>query len=198
MNLSGQESFNFLDIEVFTESIDVAFCSKNDQVTDSSLFLTILESSPDRAYSPSEDMLKLFGFKKEQLQRSLKQIFGPYTNSKNFTEFLKTAFAGLECADYFTFYKRNGDELGCHARASLTEVEGIRAVRLSLQVTGGSDHSPCSVGFLETTCSPCRNRVQAFADIDKATTLPEIDNAVIIHMKAVRMAAISAQAARQP
>ena len=95
--------------------------------------LIVMEQAPNRAFSANTDMVGLFGFKQELLQRSLKVMYGPLTDMRAFMELQKRGFYGHESeSGSFTFYKMNGDTIPCQARVISTIVNNNRAIRISI------------------------------------------------------------------
>jgi hypothetical protein len=196
-NSAGQENFDFLEVKVCPNHVDLPCGAGHiDFVGDAGEHptLTILETEPDRAFCANAELVTLFGFKPEQLQRSLKIISGPLTDMKSFMDLRKRAFSGQETECLFTFYKRNGDETACQVQASPIMIEGSRAIRLSMLVvsrqTGLTNiclEPPIGKCFCESKSDPF-----LFLNLDDPTPT-EIDPAVMIHIRAVRAAALTSR-----
>jgi hypothetical protein len=160
-----------------------------------------LESNPDCPLTQLEftpELESLFGFKEEKLRSSLKVLFGPRTNLKDFAQLQTQALTGQESHAFLIFYKRNGDEVACLVRARLAEPnKKNRTIYLSVKVTDQQSERAVSLDSWTGQSSVGENsdlrsrsnspQQWCLEDAPVSWTL-EMDPAVLIHMKAVRKA----------
>ena len=149
---------------------------------------------PNRVLSLDASFETTFGFKKEELQRSLRMIAGPNTDMKGFNDLISTCLRDLQSERTLIFYKKNGDEVKCNVKGNCTLFEGSVAARLEFETSVSEDEE-------EAVCTFFDINTASKSDSSKKETDPsgdlapraDIDPAVIIHMKAVQRAAQAAK-----
>ena len=167
--------------------------------------------SPDYPYrilQQTPAFSKMFGFMNQGLGLvSLRVVFGPDTDEKKLHTTIASIVQSGEQADYFTFYKRNGDDVRFLLRGFFIKFNGRDACQLNineselaagndlpsaskLELRFGASHSKPSC---PTTFTFARDETLQFRN-SASPAIPDtskVDQAVLIHIKAIRKAAAS-------
>jgi hypothetical protein len=153
---------------------------------------------PNRVLSLDTLFQCTFGFKKEELQKSLLMITGPNTDMKGFNDLIRSCLRDLQSERTLIFYKKNGDEIRCNVKGTCTLFEGAMAARLEFEI---EEDSPAAQNI--PAIIPCRDedpqskslasRQEEFDLAGDLLQRADIDPSVFIHMRAVHRAAQAAK-----
>lgn len=158
---------------------------------------------PHRVLASSPEFEALLGFRTEELaQRSLRNITGPNTDTKNFQSSISSCARGLRSEKFFSFYRKDGHEVPCFLQIYLSEYNGERAIKVDFNPFGvqieSREHADCPSRLEKQACEQhdCNSLSARLATSTSgwsdrsdssefsASNHDAVDPAVILHMKA--------------
>jgi hypothetical protein len=152
----------------------------------------------------------LFGFRADEVQKSLRWITGPKQDAADFQSLISGCAQGRQSEREFTFYRKDGLDVPCFIQMRLSQYDGKNAIRVDFNLLKGHSEQPAI-----DCCPPVENEKPAQQEFnfsrsqrsvsvsdsgwsDRAGAvnrdledrgLDALDPAVFLHMKAVRRAA---------
>lgn len=155
-----------------------------------SIFLSADESH--RVLETSSGFVDLFGFSTCELQRSLRRMTGPQTDTKTFPDFIQSCSHSGFPEIPITLYRKDGYEVHCLLRRVERLFEGSAAICLcfiQLDRRHGCsawdiDHDQIRLNVASPAASLAWNGTTAVQN-ETSGNVPPIDRAVLLHMKAI-------------
>jgi hypothetical protein len=202
------------------QQTDFALCRADDISSDASLTVhrpneqarsaVISADYPYRVFQQTPEFSKMFGFKEsEHGLVSLRILFGPDTDLAKLKAMVSNIIRSGEHEDWFTFYKKNGDDLKTLLRGNLIQFDGRNACQLNFEglIFEAGNDLPSSASKSDLGPEPnyvksfaaAQNKVQHIWSPYSPTSVPSfvgMDRAVLLHIKAIRKAAASKGSAK--
>ena len=141
--------------------------------------VTLVADHSLRVLSSDSGFWDLFGFKSEETRRSLKMIFGPSTNLTLLQELVSDANFSNGRSESFVFYHKSGDEVPCTVTAMTTPSEGLPLTKLYFYSKKPN---------VEFKLNSMTGDSMFSLETDLSLGSVQVDNSVLIHMRAMSRA----------
>ena len=154
--------------------------------------ILLASDGPHRILSMSLSFEDMFGFNIQDLQRSLRCVMGPKTDSKGFQTFIR--MCPTHERKEFVFYRKDGNEIPCSVQIYALEHNGTSAIRLEFDPSTAHRHRddaelpPANAGPDIPASISTMPSERCFTAQHHGVSPEDVDPAVLIHMTAVQRA----------
>jgi hypothetical protein len=155
--------------------------------------LLLSTDTPRRVISINSKFENVFGFKINGMQRSLRVITGPKTDTRSLNDVLDSTSEHQSCTCSLIFYEKSGDEVLCTVRSKYERYEGLFVISLDFETSASIQKSHDEQNLGERHCKEKFELTDNLISEPCFSSEPSIDSSVFIHMQAVKRAALAAK-----